>query len=160
VTENTERVYGQRQLVLLRNLAAGTADARTLDEANAMAAACLSRDPSDLPFTVLYLGEPNGDCVLAGVSGAASGQVLPKRVPANDSSSWLAGAAKTKSSVVVEIPASLELTSATRVWPHQALVVPIFYLAKPVNFDKLEEILRNTQMVPAVSAHNDGIEGS
>jgi signal transduction histidine kinase len=130
VTETTERVYGERQLAFLRNLAAGTADARTLDEASAMAMACLTNNPWDLPFTALYLDEGDQGYARVGFSGLAAGHeaALPLRLSAADTaaSPWrLAEVARTKLSVIVDIPVSLKLAGDFRPQPRQALVVPI-----------------------------------
>jgi signal transduction histidine kinase/FixJ family two-component response regulator len=59
VTEETERVIGQRRLLLLRELAAETAKARTPDRVCQIAADCLTGDRFDLPFAILYLVDPN-----------------------------------------------------------------------------------------------------
>ena len=57
VTEETQRVIGQRRLLLLRELAAKTAQARTPEQVCRIAADCLAADLVDLPFAILYLVE-------------------------------------------------------------------------------------------------------
>jgi His Kinase A (phospho-acceptor) domain/PAS fold len=57
-TDDTQRVIGERQLALLRALAAGTSDARTAQDAIERSAAVLATNPRDLPFTLLYFSEP------------------------------------------------------------------------------------------------------
>ena len=70
VTEETQRVIGQRRLLLLRELAANTAQARTQEEVCRVAADCLATDLVDLPFVILYLIDSGGQRLrLAGVSG-------------------------------------------------------------------------------------------
>jgi PAS domain S-box-containing protein len=64
VTEDTERVIGERRLKLLRDLASGLSLART-EEESFEAFRARARDLADLPFTLTYLFEPDG-------SGAAS----------------------------------------------------------------------------------------
>lgn len=72
-TDDTERVIGERQLGLLRDLAASTANARTSQEVCAKSAEALSSNPYDLPFSLIYLAEPDGKTVtLAGSSGMSS----------------------------------------------------------------------------------------
>ena len=72
-SEDTRRIIGERQLSLLRELAAGTADARTFDEA-CTRRRCAWNQPRDLPFAMIYLVEPDKQRVtLAGVSGIECG---------------------------------------------------------------------------------------
>ncbi|MGO9388762.1 response regulator [Rhodoblastus sp.] len=56
-TDDTQRVISERQLALLRDLSAGTADVRTTDEACRRAALALATDPQDIPFAMIYLAE-------------------------------------------------------------------------------------------------------
>src|ERR1700759_3691225 len=53
-TEDTKRVIGERQLALLRELAARTVNARTWYEACQLSVEALSTNTRDLPFAVLY----------------------------------------------------------------------------------------------------------
>jgi PAS domain S-box-containing protein len=69
VTEETQRIIGERQLALLRELAARTADARTWQEACTGAASALETNSSDLPFALIYVIDP--DKRLASLAGAA-----------------------------------------------------------------------------------------
>jgi signal transduction histidine kinase len=57
-TEETERIIGERQMALLRELGARTADARTYDEACRLAASALQTNSADLPFALIYLLDP------------------------------------------------------------------------------------------------------
>ncbi|HEX2644123.1 MAG TPA: GAF domain-containing sensor histidine kinase, partial [Thermoanaerobaculia bacterium] len=71
-TEETRRILGERQLGLLRELAARTVDARTFGEACSRSAACLETNRLDLPFAMIYLVEPEHRQVrLAGRAGFA-----------------------------------------------------------------------------------------
>ncbi|HEY6431676.1 MAG TPA: ATP-binding protein, partial [Acetobacteraceae bacterium] len=54
-TDDTQRIIGERQVALLRDLAARTAEARTAAEACRLAAAALQTASRDLPFALLYL---------------------------------------------------------------------------------------------------------
>ena len=58
-TDDTRRVIGERQLSLLRDLAARTASAQTLGEACFACAASLASNGWDLPFALLYLMDPD-----------------------------------------------------------------------------------------------------
>ena len=71
-TDDTQRVLSERQLALLRDLAASTADARTWQEACERSALALGANRRDLPFALIYMAEPEADHVrLAGLSGIA-----------------------------------------------------------------------------------------
>src|SRR6478736_7260984 len=55
-TDDTQRVIGERQINLLRELAAHTVDARTPASACRHAARALATNGLDLPFALIYLG--------------------------------------------------------------------------------------------------------
>ncbi|HEY1746685.1 MAG TPA: ATP-binding protein [Xanthobacteraceae bacterium] len=59
-TDDTQRVIGERQLALLRELAATTAEARTWQQACERSALALATNNRDLPFAMIYLLEPDG----------------------------------------------------------------------------------------------------
>ncbi|WKB51700.1 ATP-binding protein [Eleftheria terrae] len=54
VIDSTGRVIGERQLALLCELAAGTAEVQTRDDATRLYCAALQRPRPDLPFTLIY----------------------------------------------------------------------------------------------------------
>jgi PAS domain S-box-containing protein len=85
-SDHTQQIVSERQLALLRELAASAAEARTVDEACALSAAALAADRHDLPFTLLYTVErPSGAAVLAGSSGVPTGsQAAPRRIAQGD----------------------------------------------------------------------------
>ena len=69
-TDDTQRVIGERQLALLRELAAATGDARSWQQACERSARALATDPRDLPFALIYLIEPGGrSAILASTTG-------------------------------------------------------------------------------------------
>jgi PAS domain S-box-containing protein len=75
VREITDKVVGERRALMLRDLAAHSAEARTADAACSLAAAALARDREDAPFALLYLLDAGGEQAhLAGTAGVASGQ--------------------------------------------------------------------------------------
>jgi hypothetical protein len=90
VTEETERIIGERHLALLRELAAKTADARTVENACALAADALGTNPSDLPFALIYIVDSKKRSVsLAGVSGLNPGhQLAPETIQLDGPSFW------------------------------------------------------------------------
>jgi PAS domain S-box-containing protein len=57
-TDDTQRVIGERQLTLLRELATATSEARTWQQACERAAQALATNPRDLPFAMIYRAEP------------------------------------------------------------------------------------------------------
>ena len=70
VHEITEKIVGERRVVVLRDLGARVGDARTASEASAVAAQTLSGHSKDVPFAVLYLlDETRRYARLAGTSG-------------------------------------------------------------------------------------------
>ena len=61
VTEETAQVIGQRRLRLLREIASATAECRTAIQVCEAAALCLSSARRDLPFSLLYLLDTDGE---------------------------------------------------------------------------------------------------
>jgi PAS domain S-box-containing protein len=92
-SDDTQRVIGERQLALLRNLAADSAHARNRLEAFERAAQALESNPRDLPFALIYLAEPDGSAMkLVGTAGIARGhRAAPDTVSLGDSSLWPLG---------------------------------------------------------------------
>ena len=60
ITETTERVLGERRLRILRELAAQTADSKTVQAACEAFARVLGAGNPDLPFAILYLLDEDG----------------------------------------------------------------------------------------------------
>src|SRR5262249_33700070 len=57
-TDDTQRVIGERQLSLLRELASGAAEARNVRQACERRAEALTTDARGLPFSMVYLPDP------------------------------------------------------------------------------------------------------
>jgi PAS domain S-box-containing protein len=92
-TDDTQRVIGERQVALLRELASRTSEARTWQQACTLAAEALATDPRDVTFAALYVVEP-GDAVasLASSTGIAAGHpALPQSLPLANGSRWPIG---------------------------------------------------------------------
>src|SRR5207244_3212846 len=89
-TDDTQRIVGERQLGLLRDLAASTADARTAADACRRSAAALGGDRRDLPFALVYLVDAERQrLVLTGSSGIAAGHpAAPDTVDAAATTPW------------------------------------------------------------------------
>ena len=89
-TDDTRRVIGERQLALLRELAAAAADVRTLEGACRRAAQALATDPKDLPFAMIFLVERDGRTIsLVGSTGfSADHPAAPASVAIDTPSLW------------------------------------------------------------------------
>ncbi|MBM0741089.1 PAS domain S-box protein [Phormidium sp. CLA17] len=130
-TGDTKRIVGERQLALLRELAAKTADARTFDEACTSSVQCLQTNLYDFPFAMIYLlDSEQQQIVLAGTSGIDRGHTAaPETVDLHTDSAWsLAEVLKTHKVVLISELTSIYDSLPTGVWdrsPHQAVVVPI-----------------------------------
>ncbi len=68
-TDDTQRMIGERQLALLHEVSARTAEARTWEEVCAASASAFATNAYDLPFTLIYVVGPDGSLTLAGSSG-------------------------------------------------------------------------------------------
>jgi signal transduction histidine kinase/DNA-binding response OmpR family regulator len=60
VTDETQRVIGERRLKLLREVAANFAETNVPERVCTAAAECMALSARDLPFALLYLTEPDG----------------------------------------------------------------------------------------------------
>lgn len=135
-TDDTQRVIGERQLALLRELAVKTADARTVESACALSAECLAINPYDLPFAMIYLVEQDGArVVLAGRGCGIEGgrDAAPEAVRFDDALLWpfaevLATNRLRLLSDLNAISDKLPDGLPTGAWdrpPHQAVILPI-----------------------------------
>ncbi|MFN6531361.1 ATP-binding protein [Nostoc sp. ChiSLP03a] len=130
-TEDTQRIISERQLALLRELAARTADARTFDEACTLSASCLESNPYDLPFAMIYLVDPDKQEVfLAGTCRIEQNHVaVPETVALDADGVW--PFAETIETHRPKLISDLEVSFSSLpcgVWqrsPHQAIAVPI-----------------------------------
>ncbi|MEH2084136.1 MAG: ATP-binding protein [Nostoc sp.] len=129
--EDTQRIISERQLALLRELAARTADARTFDQACTLSASCLESNPYDLPFAMIYLVDPDKQEVfLAGTCRIGQNHVaVPETVALDADGVWpFAEVIKTHRPKLIS---DLEVSFSNLpcgVWqrsPHQAIAVPI-----------------------------------
>ncbi|TBR61138.1 histidine kinase [Westiellopsis prolifica IICB1] len=130
-TDDTQGIISERQLVLLRELAAKTADARTFEQACTVSASCLGTNPYDLPFAMIYLVDPDKQRVfLAGTCGIKRGHAaVPETVDIDSDSVWpFAEVIRTQNtSLVSNLAASFDNlpTGAWQQPPHQAVAVLI-----------------------------------
>jgi hypothetical protein len=128
VSEDTERVIGERRIATLRDLGSDPSVARTERQMLDFAADQLARNPYDLPFTLTYLFGDDGDAQLAGVSGIELGHpAAPEVLPSDGDSMWPVGKIAHGEPELIEIDsAALDLpTGAWHESPTQALVMPL-----------------------------------
>jgi signal transduction histidine kinase len=130
-TEETVRIQTERQLALLRELATGTADARSMEAACTASVACLDKNPHDFPFALLYLLDPaTGALRLAGSTEPSSSELAPRHLESADAAElWpFAQVMRTNAITLVslaEVELSLLPTGAWPIAPKQAAVVPL-----------------------------------
>jgi PAS domain S-box-containing protein len=131
-TDDTSKVIGERQLALLTELAARTADARTWQEVCTRAAAALETNPRDIPFAALYIGETHHDTLLCvGRSGLAQGpELAPDAIPQDGGSVWPLGdciaSGKLKLFPASSLPSTIRLPwGAWSKPPQQIAAIPV-----------------------------------
>jgi PAS domain S-box-containing protein len=90
VTEETDRVIGERRLSSLRELASEIAGKTARAEVLVAAESQLGENLKDLPFTLTYLFSEDGKANLAGVSGVTPGHPIAPAVidPENGNPTW------------------------------------------------------------------------
>jgi PAS domain S-box-containing protein len=114
--ETTERVLAERRLRTLRELAAETVKAGSADEACGRAAEVLAGNPSDLPFSLLFLAEGDGRFRLCASTGITA-PTDPDRWPLREVT--LGQQAQRVEDVAARLPRE------TTALPGAALVLPI-----------------------------------
>jgi PAS domain S-box-containing protein len=138
VSEDTERVIGERRMATLRDLGSDPSVVRTERQMLDFAASQLARNLEDLPFSLTYLFDERGDARLAGTSGIAAGDpAAPELVRADEFEVWPVAEPARGESMLVELDgASLRLpTGAWLEPPTHALVVPLLQQgAAPLGF--------------------------
>jgi PAS domain S-box-containing protein len=131
-TDDTQRVIGERQLSLLRQLAAEAADARTWQEACGRSMLALRTNQRDVPFAILYEADPGSEnFFFAGACGVEGDDpAAPNVVKPDPSSIWpLQEALRTQRPALVEnLGAKFGLELPTGAWsqaPTKAVLLPI-----------------------------------
>ena len=131
VTEETDRIIGERRLASLRDLASVMAGTRTRAEIVAATKRQLEATRKDLPFSLLYLFDADGSAQLAAAAGVEPGhEIAPTVIARGDA------AAAWPASEVLDSPAVLEVDKLgkkfsaipTGAWDrpaHRAVIAPI-----------------------------------
>ncbi|HUI14062.1 MAG TPA: ATP-binding protein [Xanthobacteraceae bacterium] len=132
VTDETQRVIGERRLRLLREVASTASDTHTPEQVCAAAAECITRSPRDLPIVLLYLTEPQGTTARlvaqAGMEQASAAAEAVVDLTQCDPVWPLAEAAAANELIIVEDLASRMAPLPTGPWdrsPQRAVVVPL-----------------------------------
>ncbi len=129
VSEETDRVIGERRMATLRDLGSDPSVVRTEEEVLAFAGRQLARNPRDLPFTLTYLFQDDGRARLAGATGIPAGHPAATEVLELDDAHpvWPAARLAQQEPVLVDLdPSWGELPCGD--WPQpptQALLVPL-----------------------------------
>ncbi|SAK51313.1 sensor kinase/response regulator fusion protein [Caballeronia temeraria] len=131
-SDDTQRVLGERQLNVLRELAASAADARSWRDACELSMNALAGASRDMPFALLYTTEPGGDCMtLAGACGIEPGHAAaPPLLHAADEGPWPFQdmLLDNQSRVVMHLERRFAAPLPTGAWniaPSNAVLVPI-----------------------------------
>ena len=135
-TDDTRRVIGERQLALLRDLAASGSDARTWQEACKRSARAMESNPRDIPFALIYVADADATTLsLAARSGIQDGHpIAPPKIDVAANKPWpIAEVMRTHGPVVLEDLASAivsegKTTLPMGAWqrpPRQAVALPI-----------------------------------
>ncbi|MCX4751046.1 SpoIIE family protein phosphatase [Kitasatospora sp. NBC_01287] len=130
VSEDTERVIGERRMATLRDLGSDPSVVRTEQQMLAFTAQQLGRNPHDLPFTLTYLSQGDGSARLSSTTGVPAGhRAAPAVLRADDPAAvWPSAAARRGEPVLVALdgPAHADLPPGS--WtepPTRALVLPL-----------------------------------
>jgi PAS domain S-box-containing protein len=169
VSEDTDRVIGERRMATLRDLGSDPTVVRTERQMLDFVADQLSGNPYDLPFTLTYLFGDDGDAHLAGASGIApSHPGAPATLSVGSTSVWPVEKPARGEADLVDLDPGLALPSGA--WsdpPVQALLVPLaqqggapvgFLVAALNRHRRLDEAYRG--FVELVAGHIAGGVGS
>ncbi|WP_225448637.1 SpoIIE family protein phosphatase [Streptacidiphilus sp. P02-A3a] len=130
VSEDTERVIGERRMATLRDLGSDPSVVRTEQEMLAFTGRQLGRNQHDLPFTLTYLLEDGDRAHLAVATGIGDGHPAAAAIVPLDSPDavWPAAALALGEPILVQLDARHGDALPTGGWPEpptQALVVPL-----------------------------------
>ncbi|SHM24091.1 SpoIIE family protein phosphatase [Cryptosporangium aurantiacum] len=126
VSEDTERVIGERRMATLRDLGSDPSVVRTVQETLAFSSRQLARNLRDLPFTLVYLFTDDAHAELAAASGIPSGHPMAPRTLAADGANHVWPTAALARQETLLVPLDAETPSGD--WPEpptHALLVPL-----------------------------------
>ncbi|TRW77598.1 SpoIIE family protein phosphatase [Mycolicibacterium sp. 018/SC-01/001] len=126
VSEDTVQVISERRMATLRDLGSDPSVVRTETEILAFADRQLGQNLRDLPFTLTYLFDAEGEAHLAGMSGIGVDHPAAPAVVADQDGPWPAAPAANGETVVVDLDGFPPMpTGDWRDPPTQALVAPL-----------------------------------
>mgnify|MGYP000854572084 FL=1 len=129
VSEDTDRVIGERRMSTLRDLGSDPSVVRTEEQMLAFAARQLGRNVRDLPFCLTYLFDDDGAARLAALSGVPDGHpAAPPVLSADRPTVWPLDGPSRGESATVRLDGAAFATLPSGDWPEppvQALVVPL-----------------------------------
>ncbi|WP_411074997.1 SpoIIE family protein phosphatase [Streptomyces sp. cmx-4-7] len=129
VSEETERVIGERRMATLRDLGSDPSVIRTEPEVLDFAGGQLGRNPHDLPFALTYLFHDDGTARLASAVGIPAGHPAAAEIlPADSTSAWPTDVPARGESLLVPLDGEPFTDLPSGAWqeaPAQALVVPL-----------------------------------
>ena len=127
VTEETERVIGERRLASLGAMAARLVGLEGELAVLRAAADALAANDRDLPFTVTYLFDEGGTPRVAGMTHVVEGSELAKRAVAARDGLWDAGSIwRDGKPVEIALPPGLDYPKgAWQIAPARAAIVPL-----------------------------------
>jgi signal transduction histidine kinase len=129
VTEETQRVIGERRLDTLRDLGSALGAVRSEPEVMGAIARSLARNDKDLPFILIYLEDADtGQLTLVAETGGMAGAVAPEMVARPDDLPFPAAAVLSGSEKCLIHDVSDLSELAQGAWdqpPRQAVIVPI-----------------------------------
>ena len=131
-TDDTQRVIGERQISLLRDLAARTVDSKSVEDACHRSADALATNDRDIPFGLIYLADGDSGFRLAGqtTSVPAGADWAPEFIDRDQKEPWpLGDAYRDHASRVAQADTIAERSSLPAGhWsqpPSQAAIIPI-----------------------------------
>ena len=130
VSEDTDRVIGERRMATLRDLGSDPSVVRTEQETLEFAGRQLGRNLRDLPFTLTYLFEPGGGARLARATGVPAGHPAAPPVIGADAADpvWPVRELLRGEPVLVELSGAAFGQLPSGEWtqpPDRALVLPL-----------------------------------
>ncbi|MEU5253652.1 SpoIIE family protein phosphatase [Streptomyces longwoodensis] len=129
VSEETERVIGERRMATLRDLGSDPSVVRTEQEMLDFAGAQLGLNPHDLPFTLTYLFEDGAGARLAAATGVPAGHPLAVPSPSTDRDApWPVDEPARGESVLVPLDGARYPDPPSGAWaepPTHALALPL-----------------------------------
>lgn len=164
VSEDTLQVISERRMATLRDLGSDPSVLRTESESLAFAHRQLERNLCDLPFTLTYLFDENGDAYLGGSSGIPEGHpAAPRLLRAGAPANWPWESVTPGETALIDLDPDIFPELPTGAWPEppaQALIVPLqeqgatpsgFFIAALNRYRPVNE--KNTGFVALVAAY-------